>query len=333
VASSSPSGITSEFERLERAAALSRPVVAKRMLVIVNPYATTMSDRLKHLVLYALQGRYQVEAVDTQRSGHASELCREAASEGFDVVVAFGGDGTVNEAANGIAGSGTPLTCLPGGATNVYCRMLGIPNDVVDATEHLLRIADDWRPRAVDLGDVNGRAFTFAAGAGLDASVVERVDAHPALKARYGPLFYAQSGVSVFLRRYVVRPLRLEVTVDGAEPVTGVSCFVQNGTPYTFFKTRPVDLVEGMDLDSGDLGGAVLRRASPVDVPTIAWRALSERAQIARHRRVSSFRHAQRVVTRSADGRPVPVQVDGDFVGLHEEAVFTVRPGALRVVA
>src|SRR4051795_5622559 len=138
------------LERLADVAALERPAQAKRMLVIVNPYATTMSDRLKHLVVYALQGRYDVEAVDTQRRGHAPELCREAAAEGYDVVVVFGGDGTVNEAANGIAGSKTPLTCLPGGATNVYCRMLGIPNDVVDATEHLLGLADAWRPRPVD---------------------------------------------------------------------------------------------------------------------------------------------------------------------------------------
>src|SRR3954447_1497631 len=163
------------------------------MLIIVNPYATTVSDRLKHLVVYALQGRYQVEAIDTQRRNHATELCREAAGEGYDVVVAFGGDGTINEVANGLAGSDTPMTCLPGGATNVYPRMLGIPNEVVDATEHLLRIADDWRPRQVDLGEVNGRFFTFAAGAGLDASVVRRVDAHPKLKARYGPSYYTVS--------------------------------------------------------------------------------------------------------------------------------------------
>src|SRR3954466_14093601 len=152
------------LERLADVAALERPAAAKRMLVIVNPYATTMSDRLKHLVVYALQGRYEVHAVDTQRRGHATELCREAAREGYDVVVAFGGDGTVNEAANGLAGSETPLTCLPGGSTNVWCRTLGIPNDVVDATEHLLRMADDFHPRPVDLGRVNERYFVFAAG-------------------------------------------------------------------------------------------------------------------------------------------------------------------------
>ena len=132
-----PAAQAAALERLADTATLE-PAPARRMLVIANPYATTMSVRLKHLVVYALQGRFAVEAVDTQRKGHAIELCREAAAEGYDVVVAFGGDGTVNEAANGLAGSDTVLTCLPGGATNVYCRMLGIPSDVVDATEHLL---------------------------------------------------------------------------------------------------------------------------------------------------------------------------------------------------
>ena len=328
----SSSGITSEFERLERAAALSAPAQAKRMLVIVNPYATTMSDRLKHLVVYALQGRYAVEAVDTQRRGHATELCREAAAEGYDVVVAFGGDGTVNEAANGIAGSATPLFPLPGGATNVYCRMLGIPNDVVDATEHLLRIADEWRPRAVDLGEVNGRLFTFSAGAGLDASVVRRVDAHPRLKARYGPLFYATSAVGVFLHRYVVNPPRLVVEADGVEPVEGVSAFVQNADPYTYFKARPIELVEGVAMDSADLGALVLRRASPVDLPTVVWRLLSTRAKVERHRQASALSHLHRLTVRSADERPVPIQVDGDYVGAHDVAEFRVRPRALHIV-
>src|SRR6201987_1020622 len=132
------------LERLEATLALGRGAPSRRMLVIVNPYATTVSDRLKNLVVYALRGSYQVQAVETEARDHATELCREGAREGYDVVVAFGGDGTVNEAANGLAGSETPLTCLPGGRTNVYCRMLGIPTDVVDATEHLLRIADDW---------------------------------------------------------------------------------------------------------------------------------------------------------------------------------------------
>src|ERR1700750_3328079 len=170
---------TDPVERLEAALGVGAKGPSRRMLIIVNPYATTVSDRLKNLVVYALRGSYEVDAIDTEARDHATELCRNAAREGYDVVVAFGGDGTVNEAANGLARPETALTCLPGGRANVYCRMLGIPADVVDATEHLLRIADDWRPRAIDLGEVNGRKFVFSAGVGLDASVVERVDAHP----------------------------------------------------------------------------------------------------------------------------------------------------------
>src|SRR5207237_5991550 len=186
--------------RLEAALARGRDAPSKRMLIIVNPYATTVSDRLKNLVVYALRGSYEVDAIGTEARDHATELCREAAREGYDVVVAFGGDGTVNEAANGLAGSDTPLSCLPGGRTNVYCRMLGIPTDVVDATEHLLQLADDWRPRRVDLGHVNDRHFLFSAGMGLDASVVERVDAHPRLKARFGEWYYTLTGVNTFTR-------------------------------------------------------------------------------------------------------------------------------------
>jgi diacylglycerol kinase family enzyme len=322
------------LERLERAAAEaeSRSVEKKRMLVIVNPYATTMSDRLKSLVVSALQGRYDVDATETQHKRHATVLSREAADEGYDVVCAFGGDGTVNEAANGLAGSKTPLTCLPGGATNVYCRMLGIPNDVVDATEHLLGVADDWRPRRVDLGVVNGRYFTFSAGMGLDASVVERVDRHPRLKARYGAYFFTQQAIATFLRRYVVQPPRLSVEVDG-RTVEGISAFVQNAHPYTYFRSRPIQLADGASLVSGDLAGVVLERANPVDMPTVLWRAFSTRARIERHRQVSAFHGVDGVLVRSLDDRGIAVQVDGDFIGELDEAVFSVAPGALSVVA
>ena len=166
----------------------------KRMLMIVNPYATTVSDRLKNLVVYALQGRYEVEAVETEAQNHATEIGREVRDHGYDVVVAFGGDGTLNEVANGLAGTDVPVSMLPGGSTNVVCRTLGIPNDVVDATEHLLALADDWAPRKIDLGMVDDRHFVFSCGVGIDATVVKRVDAHPRLKSKAGPLLLQLGG-------------------------------------------------------------------------------------------------------------------------------------------
>ncbi|MCA1683167.1 MAG: diacylglycerol kinase family lipid kinase [Actinobacteria bacterium] len=319
------------LERLASEHARSARAPSKRMLVIVNPYATTVSDRLRSLVVYALRGRYEVEAIDTQERGHAIELCREAAHEGYDVVVSFGGDGTVNEAANGLVGSPTPLTCLPGGSTNVYCRMLGIPNEIVDATEHLLALADDWRPRQVDLASVNDRHFTFSAGLGLDASVVERVDAHPRLKARLGEWYFTSCAVTTFMRRYVVRPPRLVVEVDGQEH-HGVTAIVQNGTPYTYFNRRPIAITDGSELDDGALSGALLARANPIDMPTVIWRAFSRRRQLTRHGQVRAFAGLAGANIRSADERPLPLQVDGDYLGEVERVQLGVRPGALTVI-
>jgi diacylglycerol kinase family enzyme len=304
----------------------------RRALVVINPYATTVSDRLRNLVVHALRARFQVEAVDTQAAGHAAKICREAAWDGYDVVVALGGDGTVNEAVNGLAGSPTPITCLPGGRTNVYCKLLGIPAEIVDATEHLLGLADRWAPRAVDVGRVNGRYFAFSAGVGIDASVVARVDAHPRLKARVGANYFLATAVTTFVGRYVIRPPRLEVSAGG-ETLAGVTAVVQNGQHYTFFNDRPVSAAVGEALDSGSLAGLVLRRANPIDIPTILTRALSPRLRLVDHRQVRSFGPCAELTLRSADGRGLPLQVDGDYVGDVTEARFDIVPGALRVVA
>ncbi|MBV9942141.1 MAG: hypothetical protein JO262_08455 [Solirubrobacterales bacterium] len=323
---------TDPLERLEATLALGRSAPSRRMMIIVNPYATTVSDRLKNLVVYALRGRYEVDAIDTNARGHATELSREAGREGYDVVVAFGGDGTVNEAANGLVGSDTPLCCLPGGRANVYCRMLGIPTDVVDATEHLLMLADDWRPRRVDIGSVNRRMFVFSAGAGLDASVVEQVDAHPHLKARFGEWYYTWMGVRTFTRRYLLHPPRLEAQI-GSETIAGVTVIVQNAAPYTYFGNRPVDMGEGAALQSGDVAGVVLDRARPIDVPTIIARAMSRHLKVTRHHHVHPFSGAGGLRVRSLDARPLPLQVDGDYIGEAEEAAFEVRRNGIAVVS
>jgi len=324
--------------QLERAEALAERMLAdrtpkKRMLVIVNPYATTVSDRLRNLVVYALESRYAVEAVDTEKPGHATQICREAASEGYDVVLAFGGDGTVNEAANGLVGSDTPLSVLPGGATNVFCRALGIPADVVDATEHLLRLADAFEPRRVDLGRVNDRWFTFSSGVGLDASVVERVDAHPRMKTRLNQYYYTYAAISTFTRRYLVNPPHVRVSVDGHE-VDGVTVIVQNSDPYTFFGKRPIRINHGCGLHDGTLGLTVLRRATPVELPTVLWRAFSGNAStVARHRQISGFPATTSARVQGVDGQPFPLQVDGDFIGQCDEVEYGVRPRGLAVVS
>ena len=321
--------------RAERLAQRLLPARApkKRMLVIANPYASTVSERLKNLVVYALQSRYAVQAAETERQGHASHITREAAAEGLDVVVAFGGDGTVNEAANGLVGSATPLTCLPGGSTNVWCRSLGIPNDVVDATEHLLGLADEFRPFPVDLGRANDRHFVFSSGVGLDASVVERVDAHPYRKARFGPWYYTACALGSFAGSYLRRPPRMLVRAGGEE-LAAVTAVVSNSDPYTYIGSRPIRVGEGAGLDTGTLSLTALRRASVLELPTLVPRLLSGRAStVARHRQVTGFPGIGEARVETADGRPLPLQVDGDHIGDFESVEYRAVPRGLSVVA
>jgi len=321
----------------------TEPVVPKkngkrRMLIIVNPYATTVSDRLKNLVVYALQGRYEVEVEATQSQDHATEIGRDAIDGGYDIVVAFGGDGTVNEVANGLAGTDIPVTFLPGGNTNVVCRTLGIPNDVVDATEHLLSLADDFRPRKIDLGKVNDRHFVFSCGAGIDATVVEQVDANPKWKRRAGPWFYSWVAMKGYFRNYIRNPVRLELEIGG-ELHTGVTALAQNSDPFTYFSKQPVRVCENVAIDDGSLGMVLLKRANLFDMGAVVPRLLTQRLEAGKHRQVEAFEKFTEARIRSGSTdesgavRPFPVQVDGDYIGTYEEITLEADPGALTIVA
>ncbi len=310
----------------------------RRMLIIVNPYATTVSDRLKNLVVYALQGRYEVEAVSTEAQNHATEIGREAVDGGYDVVVAFGGDGTLNEVVNGLHGTDIPVSVLPGGSTNVVARSLGIPNDVVDATEHLLSCADDFRPRPIDLGVANGRRFVFACGAGLDATAAHRVDTHPKMKHRLGPWYYTWAAVKGFYTDYLRNPVVMKVACDGGE-TEGVTAICQNTDPFTYFRGREIRISKGVEIDDGKLSLAVLHRARQRDVPFIARRVLGKNTSAADHRRIDVFDGitAGRIesASRDPDGnwRKFPVQLDGDPIGFHGELELSVDAGAIRFVS
>ena len=204
---------------------------------------------------------------------------------------------------------------------------------ILDATEHLLRMADDFRPRRVDTGLMNGRHFVFASGVGLDASVVERVDAHPRRKARFGEYYFTYAAVATFNRKYLVKPPRVLVEADG-DRCEGVTVIVQNSDPFTYFGPRPIRVCEGAGLDTGTLGLTVLRRATLLEIPTLGPRIFSGRAAtVRRHRQVTGFDPVAHLAVSTLDGRPFPVEADGDFLGEFERVDYGIAPRSLAVVA
>ncbi len=304
-----------------------------RMLLVVNPYASTVSGRIKNVVVYALQSRYDVEVIDTRERGHATEIVAGAlARSHYDVVCSFGGDGTANEVVNGMIGSEVPFTFLPGGMTNVVGRVMGIPNDIVDATEHLLTMADHFEPRRIDLGDANGRKYVFAAGAGLDAHIVKACEARPALKRRFGQNFYAASAVRLF-GKHVFQRSRLHIEAEGLDQ-TGIVAIAQNARPFTYFGEREIDLSEDAGLTTRALAVTMLDRANPLDFAPIATRLLTPGTDIAENRHIHMAPAVQRAVVtkRRPDGPKIPLQADGDHIGDYDEIVFTCLPAALNII-
>ena len=135
-----------------------------RATLIVNPYASSVTEEAVRAVERELAAAYELETVLTERRGHAIEFARDAATE---TIFSFGGDGVANEVLNCVSGDRT-LGFVPGGGTNVLPRALGLPRDAVETARRLPAAT----PRRISLGRANGRRFAFSAGIGLDSQSV-----------------------------------------------------------------------------------------------------------------------------------------------------------------
>ena len=147
----------------------------QRLLLVVNPVARTMSKPVLAVIEKALSADFRLEVAETKERGHASELAAQATEEGIDLVVVFSGDGTINEAVNALAGTETALGVLPGGATNILVRALGLPS-TVEATGVLIAKALDDQAFKLSLGVADGRYFAVNCGAGVDAAAMRRLE-------------------------------------------------------------------------------------------------------------------------------------------------------------
>ena len=301
-----------------------------RALLVVNPHATATTSRARDVLAHALASESRLEVVETKKPGHATELAASAVGE-FDVVVALGGDGTVNEVVNGLLAEGVreglpALAVVPGGSTNVFARALGLPDSPVEATGALLDALRYERRRSVGLARADDRWFTFNAGLGLDAEVVRGVDVQRSVGRRPTPARYVRAGVRHFLSTSR-RPL-LALHLPGAEPV-------------------PLGARSRLQHLAVDLPGHPARR--PVPAGVVRHRAGPVRAAPARHAvdvaarppdpvagaaavRPPAARAARRAELVLTAERPQPFQVDGEDLGDRSRVVLRSVPAALSVV-
>lgn len=300
-----------------------------RALLVYNPSATTTNPAVIEVIAAALGKELKLEVQATKRRHHASYLAAGAVHEGFDVVFALGGDGTMNEVLQGVAGTPTRLGIIPGGSTNVWARTLGLPNTAVEATSALLRMVAAGTERTVNLGVANGRYFGFNCGFGFDAEAVRYVEQRHRLKRTVKQASFLYCGTLAYFGGFD-RKTEIRVEVDGTahEEVlrTAICC---NSNPYTFLGPLPAQLCPDADLDGGlDLVGVTslllprLLRFLRTVLTSTGVDALSS----------TRLWHDESELLLRAD-RPLPIQLDGDFAGEAEALRLRLAERAVTVIA
>jgi diacylglycerol kinase family enzyme len=309
-----------------------------------------MSGRDAGLVVRELGSRLELHTVQTRYRGHARELAAASVADSCDLVVTFGGDGTVNEVVNGLmnvrvpgysAGPGAAATALPaiaplpGGGANVFARTLGLPQDPADAVRRILGAAETGTKRTIGLGlaasPAEKRYFTFSAGLGLDAEVVADVERRRASGHRSSTLLY---GWSVLRRYYTTTDRRhpaLTLDAVGGQPVTGLFMgVVTNSSPWTYVGSRPVRPAPHSDFMHG-LNLFALRRLRTLTTLTALSQMMHTNDDPPSGRDVVTAT-ALTDVTFRAD-RPIAFHIDGEYLGVTELVTFRYIPHALNVMA
>jgi len=307
-----------------------------RALLVMNPKATSTSERTREVLAHALAGELDTEIGETAYRGHAVELARAAAEDGVDLIVALGGDGTVNEVVNGILTARLPdgaarpdLGVVPGGSTNVFARALGLPNDPVEATGILLDAIHENRRRPVSMGLADDRYFTFTAGYGFDAAVVGIVEERRSAGHKSTGSLYIRSALRHYWNGLDRKNAPIGMTMaDGTEIPRLFMAIVTNTSPWTYLGNKPIVITPDSSFDDGlDLFG-VTRMSGPSAL-RIVRQMFTSTDKLVRGKNVS-VQHDLTEFTLTAEV-PTDFQVDGDHLGLRESVTFRAIRDALRV--
>jgi diacylglycerol kinase family enzyme len=300
-----------------------------RLLLVVNATASSVTDRARQVITAALGAGHDLQVVATDGRGHATRIAHAAAERGDDAVLVLGGDGTLNEAANGLVGSSTALGAIPGGSTNVFARALGLPNDAVEATGVLLDALHQQSVRQVGLGSANGRYFLFHVGVGFDATVVERVERRGHLKRWAGHPWFVASALWGWVTLEDRRQPRFAVHLDERVIDDAHQCMILNTNPYSYLGSRPLALAPAATLDT-PLVAVTLRSLRIGRVLGLVGRALAGGTRVTTSRWVDVTTDLELVELEGY--RPMPHQVDGEYLGLVDRLEIRHHPDALRLL-
>lgn len=309
-----------------------------RVTLIINPFASSVTPRTRVIIQKMLSADHELSVKETTKGGHAIRLAHGAARAGAEVIIALGGDGTINEVANGVLdedGRSTldpppAIVPLPGGSTNVFARAIGYPNDPVEATEVLV---DALALRSTDLASVglaNGRVFLFHCGAGFDAAVVDGVERRGPLKRYAGhPLFVATT-LSTWLRGVDRRNPWFSIDADDGRSVGDAQMAVAlNTNPYTYLGSRPLDLAPEANLTT-DLSLVALRSLSMAKLAPAAIQALRGDDGIPDRGASTHWPDVSGATLRGY--RPFPYQLDGEALSPVTELRLESRLDAVKLV-
>jgi diacylglycerol kinase family enzyme len=291
--------------------------------LIINPFASEVTQERVQAVERELGREATVATLLTEHPGHAAELAAGAANA--DALVVFSGDGGFNEALNGMAAE-TPIGFLPGGRTSVLPRALGLPRDPIAAASRLAEALAGNRTRRISLGRVNGRRFAFAAGIGLDAELVRRVDLRGRRLdgRRPGDIAYMLAAARVVGGRLG----RFEPALEVAGLGRAAFALVANTDPYTYAGARPIRVAPEASFELGlDLVAPV--RVGPLELPRLLGYILRGGGQ-AQATDVLYGHDLDRIEV--VCDRPLPLQADGEDLGDVTEAVFEAERSAIRVL-
>jgi diacylglycerol kinase family enzyme len=317
-----------------------------RILLVVNAFASSVTARNTVVVHRTLSGgvpagadrpRHDVQIVETNRRGHATRFAQDAARRGVDVVIGYGGDGTLNEVATGVAGTDTALGVLPGGSTNVFARTIGLPNDPVAASRRVLagiEALDGDRTSAapIGLGRVNGRFFCFHTGIGFDAAVVAAVERRASVKRWLGHPLFIWASLRTWTTGYDRRRPHFAVRGDGFSVDDGYFSVVLNTNPYTYLGNRALDLSPAATLDRGLVVVTFRTMRAGAIIGSLAGALRGGGVRPSAGLDVRTDLHSLEVVAADTHADGVPYQVDGDHLGATRRLEFAHVPDAVRLV-